>query len=108
MITMWGTLSSPSWSNLYAVLVDTFFKRQFGSLYDFFVKRKELFKDNGGDTENLFFECKLIHSLNIFGLRESNKFTISIDEVEKAFDNLQEKIEKNQNNKDQPPANMYL
>lgn len=73
-------------------------------LTKFFQKNKKHFKNNGGDTENLFFEAKLIHSQNIFGLRNPEKFVLNVDELQSALKII---IKETENKEEQLNLMMY-
>ena len=55
--------------------------------HSLFENNKEYFKNNGGDTENLFQKCKIAHSHRIFCTEESyDKRTLNIDDIENGFE----------------------
>jgi|AntRauTorckE6833_2_1112554.scaffolds.fasta_scaffold00330_6 SpoVK/Ycf46/Vps4 family AAA+-type ATPase len=76
-------------------------------LNGFFNDNKKYFKDNGGDTENLFFEAKLIHSKNIFGLKNPNKRILNISELESALKIILKNKNKNKDEDDKVNLMMY-
>jgi SpoVK/Ycf46/Vps4 family AAA+-type ATPase len=56
-------------------------------LTDFFSTNKELFHNNGGDTEKLFFKCKSVRSFNVFGQileNEIQKYQLTIKDIKEA------------------------
>ena len=70
---------------------------------------KELFKNYGGDIENLVNKSKLCHAKRVFCLDEKFRFTL----VNKDFDDAIEMMKKNKlvDNKeeeDQPPPSLYM
>lgn len=67
---------------------------------------KELFKNYGGDTENLLFCCKLIKAKRLFFDSSLKKFLIDDEDIALGFEEFKKsKIDKNIN---VPPPSMYI
>jgi SpoVK/Ycf46/Vps4 family AAA+-type ATPase len=55
------------------------------NLYDFIKKNINHFKYFGGDIETLFFNCKICHSVRIFGKDPKLRKIITFSDIENAF-----------------------
>lgn len=72
-------------------------------------KNKELFKNFGGDVENLIGKSKLSHAKRVFSLESSDKFNITIEDIEGAIEYMKNNKLKDDIDKfDKPPPMMYL
>lgn len=70
---------------------------------------KELFKNFGGDTENLFFQCKTVRARRLFGqIMNKNKYIIERDDIIKGFDEYKDIKKESTINDKPPPFGMYL
>jgi len=71
---------------------------------------KPLFKNYGGDTENLFFQCKTARSLRLFGqVLSIDKYTIELEDITNGFIQFQKiKKESTITNDIPPPFGMYI
>lgn len=78
---------------------------------NFFEKNKEIFKNNGGDTEILLSKIKIAHSYRIVNCGTKDKKIINQEDVIKGFEifknteNIKKRLEKDNNS---PPPFMYL
>ena len=67
---------------------------------------KDLFKNNGGDTENLLNACKMVHSKRVFGSKKTWKRYLTRKDLEKGF-NLY-KSNREVKKESSPPFMMYI
>ncbi len=71
----------------------------------------DLFKNFGGDTENLFFMCKTARYVRLFGQiihKNKEKYRIELEDINNGFIEY-EKVKKEINNsKSKPPIGMYM
>jgi SpoVK/Ycf46/Vps4 family AAA+-type ATPase len=71
-------------------------------------KNKDLFKNFGGDIENLIGKSKLSHAKRVFSLDPSHKFIITIEDIEGAIEYMKNNKLKDIDKFDKPPPMMYL
>lgn len=55
------------------------------NVVELFSNNKELFVNNGGDTENLLNYCKVAHAKRVFGKPKKEKKKITFDDVKEGF-----------------------
>lgn len=70
---------------------------------------KELFKNFGGDTENLFFHCKTARALRLFGQilnKNKDKYRIDLEDINNGFKEFK-KIKEESIKDNNPPFGMY-
>jgi replication-associated recombination protein RarA len=73
---------------------------------DIISENKDLFGNNGGDTQILFDKIKIQHSNRVFGLKRKYKMKISIDDIRSGIQEL--KKHKSKIKKDEVPYGMYV
>ena len=77
-------------------------------LKDIIEMNKELFKNFGGDTENLFFHCKTARSSRLFGqVFNKDKYIIELEDINNGFIEFQ-KAKKETVKESKPPDGMYI
>lgn len=70
--------------------------------------RKELFKNFGGDTENLFFHCKTARSTRLFGqILNKDKYIIELEDINNGFKEFEEAKKETVKKDNKPPDGMY-
>lgn len=52
---------------------------------DIITRSKDLFKNGGGDVETFLGKCKIVHSKRVFNLSQSEKFILTVDDLENAI-----------------------
>ena len=55
------------------------------TMISLFTENKELFVNNGGDTENLLNYCKVAHANRVFGRPKSEKKKINLEDIKEGF-----------------------
>lgn len=75
-------------------------------LIDLFAKKKELFKNAGGDIETFISKCKMVHSRRVFTLGPEHKFVLTKKDIDNAIEFLEKNNKKVEN--DKPPIGMYM
>lgn len=70
---------------------------------------KDLFKNFGGDTDNLFFHCKTARSIRLFGqVFNKDKYTIELEDINNGFIEFQKAKKETMNDNNKPPNGMYI
>ena len=69
-------------------------------------ENKELFKNNGGDTETFVSMCKMAHAKRVFGQRKTWKRKLIGQDIKAGFDMYKRNKKVKKENK--PPPHMYL
>jgi SpoVK/Ycf46/Vps4 family AAA+-type ATPase len=57
-----------------------------GPPLDFFQQNLEYFPYCGGDTETLYYKCKLVHGKRVFSLTWDHKKKLTMEDIQDAFD----------------------
>lgn len=70
-------------------------------------ENKELFINNGGDTETFVNMCKMSHAKRVFGQRKTWKRYLIKDDIQKGFEMYKRNKKKKQEKFAIPPAMMY-
>jgi len=70
---------------------------------------KDMFKNYGGDTDNMFFHCKTSRSLRLFGqVLLNDKYTIEIEDINNGFIEFQKIKKESTTDLKLPPHGMYI
>ena len=78
----------------------------FIELHNIILENKNLFENNGGDTQILFDKCKILHSRRVFGLKRKYKMKLNIEDIRLGI--LELKKHKSTIKKNEIPYGMYL